>query len=420
MRKIKTIKAKRRHSNMKMEKYLETRNQLINEAEGLIEEGKLEESQAKIEEVEQLDNKFEEIKVANANLNALKENEDVTNIENKTIEVEGAKKVESININSVKDEKEVYVEAWAKSLMNQDMSQDEKTVFAKMNNLSNDFTHTTINTPTLIPDTVVGGIEALMEEQYPLLADVRKLNVKGNLKMNRHSSIEAGDAAWYTEPTVVADEENEFNQFTLTGHELAKAVTVSWKLKSMAVSEFIPFIQREIASRMGVALATAVAKGTGTNQPKGIVTVLNAQAGKPQVNEYETLAYEDLTNAVSRIHSSLLGGVAIYASNGTIWNTLANLKDGEGRPLFIPDVTSGGVGRIFGYTVKADGSLSEGDVLFGNADKGYILNTNEALKMVTEDHAKPRETDYVAYGIYDGDVYEPQAFALLTAGEATP
>src|SRR5690625_4564854 len=200
--------------------------------------------------------------------------------------------------------------------MGQDMSVDERNVFAKINSLSNDFTHTTINTPTLIPDTVIAGIESLMEEQYPLLADVRKFNVKGNLTMNRHASIDAGDAAWYTEPTKVADEENTFNQFTLTGHELAKAVTVSWKMKAMTVSEFIPFIQREIASRMGVALATAVAKGTGTNQPKGIVTVLEAQTGTPQVIEYENLAYENLTNAVSKIHSSLLGGVAIYANNG--------------------------------------------------------------------------------------------------------
>src|SRR5690606_1794705 len=117
---------------------------------------------------------------------------------------------------------------------------------------------------------------------------------------------------------------------------------------------------------------------------------------KPQIVEYAELAYEDITNAISKIHSSLLGGVAIYVNNTTIWNVLANLKDGQGRPLFIPDVTSGGVGRMFGFTVKADGSLKDGEVLFGNANKGYILNTNEPMKMVTQDHAKSRETDYVA------------------------
>src|SRR5690625_396168 len=397
---------------MTLEQYLEQRNNLMNEAETLIGEGKLEESEAKMSEIKDLDNKWEEIKVANANLNALKDNQVATNIENKTENIAGGEIVGEIKEN-VKDEATLYENAWAKNLMGQDMTTDERNVFAKINNLSNEFTHTTVNTPTLIPETVVAGIEALMEEQYPLLADVRKFNVKGNLTMNRHESIVAGDADWYTEDVKVADEENKFNQFTLTGHELAKAVTVSWKMKSMAVSEFIPFIQREIASRMGIAKATAVAHGTGNNQPKGIVTTLEAETGTPQVIEYTDLTYENITNAISKIHSSLLNGVAIYANNSTIWNTLANLKDDIGRPLFIPDVTTGGVGRMFGYTVKADGSLLDGEILLGNADRGYILNTNEAMKLVTEDHAKPRETDYVAYEIVDGDVYEAKAFALL-------
>jgi len=401
---------------MNFEQYLKLRNELTNEAEKLIAENKLDEANAKMKEIEDLDNKWEGVKVANANLNALKDSQKATDIENKSEQVEGGQIVGEMK-ESVKDETSLYENAWAKHLMNQDLTTDERNVFAKMNNLTNEFAHTTINTPTLIPDTVVAGIEKLMVEQYPLLADVRKFNVKGNLTMNRHASIEAGDADWYTEPTVVADEENKFNQFTLTGHELAKAVTVSWKMKSMAVSEFIPFIQQEIADRMGVAKATGVAHGTGVNQPTGIITALEAEVGTPQVIEYADLTYANLTNAISKVHSSLLGGVAIYANNSTLWNTLANLLDGQERPLFIPDVTSDGVGRILGFAVKVDGSLKDGEILFGNANKGYILNTNEPMKMVTEDHAKPRETDYVAYEIVDGDVYEPQAFALLTVGE---
>src|SRR5699024_11747928 len=116
-----------------------------------------------------------------------------TDIENKSEQVEGGQIVGEMK-ESVKDETSLYENAWAKHLMNQDLTTDERNVFAKMNNLTNEFAHTTINTPTLIPDTVVAGIEKLMVEQYPLLADVRKFNVKGNLTMNRHASIEAGDA----------------------------------------------------------------------------------------------------------------------------------------------------------------------------------------------------------------------------------
>src|SRR5690606_42120466 len=58
---------------MNKKEYLEKRQNLINEAEKLINEGKVEEANAKMEEVKQLDNQWEEIAKAQANLNALNE-----------------------------------------------------------------------------------------------------------------------------------------------------------------------------------------------------------------------------------------------------------------------------------------------------------------------------------------------------------
>src|SRR5690625_1266320 len=373
---------------MTLEQYLAQRKEMLNAADQLIGEGKFEESESKMNEVKELDSKWESIKTAKANLKALNDDPKIEPLESKSISVEESKVIDNNKAPKI-DDAQTYVNAWAKHMMGQDLSKDERQSFALVNKLSNEFTHTTINTPTLIPDTVVAGIEKLMTEQYPLLSDVRKFNVSGNLTMNRHASIEAGDAAWYTEPVKVEDEENTFTQFTLSGHELAKAVTVSWKMKSMAVSEFIPFIQQEIADRMGISKAVGVASGSGTNEPRGIVTALAAESGTPQIVEYtDSPDYDDIVDGISRIHSSLLGNVSIYANNTTIWNRLATLKDGEGRPLFIPDPTSGGVGRMFGFVVKADGSMTNGDVLIGNADKGYILNTNEPMRMVTQDRAK--------------------------------
>src|SRR5690625_7840556 len=100
--------------------------------------------------------KKEEIKVAKSNIDALKDEKQVVNLENKTESVACGKVVGNIEVNQVKNEDEVYVDAWAKHLMNQEMTQDDRNVFAKVNNLSNEFTHTTVNTPTLIPETEIG------------------------------------------------------------------------------------------------------------------------------------------------------------------------------------------------------------------------------------------------------------------------
>ena len=151
----------------------------------------------------------------------------------------------------------------------------------------------------------------------------------------------------------------------------------------------------------------------------GIETALEGRH-TPQVVTYnpdadtpDPLAYEDFTAAIGKIHSSYQSGCAIYANNATIWNQLANLTDSTGRPLFIPDLTSGGVGRMWGFVVKADAGVSNDTVIIGNPNKGYVLNISEPMSLATEEHVKARTVDYAAYTIVDGGLLDNKAFALI-------
>jgi HK97 family phage major capsid protein len=103
----------------------------------------------------------------------------------------------------------------------------------------------------------------------------------------------------------------------------------------------------------------------------------------------------------------------MYANNTTIWTQIATLKDGNGRPYFISDVTSGGVGRMFGFVVKPDAGVTDGSIIIGNMNMGYIMNTNEPMSVATEEHVKARTVDYAAYTIVDGGVLDTKAFALI-------
>ena len=411
---------------MNKEQYMEKRNQLMEEAEALINDGKAEEAEAKMNEVKKLDAKWEETKKANANLNALKDNDKVIDLENKSENIKEGKVLENIQEPVKIDEKEAYTNAWAKYMQGSKLEGSDKEVFDKVNKeFNNAYTHDTTNTAILIPETVVAGIWKRAEEMYPLLADVRKFNVRGTLTMKKHTSIDAGDAKFYSEETATEDEQNTFGEITLSGCELAKAITITWKLRSMATEEFIPFIINELGERVGVALGTATASGGGATanprEPEGVETHLLAEAGTPQVVTYDPnnsttpvpLTYQMITEAISKIHSSYLNGCSIYATNTTIWTQLANLMDDTGRPLFIPDVTSGGVGRMFGMVVKADAGVTDGYILIGNANAGYIMNTNEPMSVATEEHVKARTVDYAAYTIVDGAVLDSKAFALI-------
>ena len=321
-------------------------------------------------------------------------------------------------------ETQEYRSAWAKDMMGQNLSNEERELFNKVNDEYREFTHTTSNTQVLIPKTVAAGIWRRAEEQYPLWADVRKMRVTGTLSMLR-SDGNAVDARWYTEDQKVDTDKLGFGTMELTGCELAKAIQVTWKLKKMALPEFEAYIIREIGDRMGISLSTAVYTGRGKPgsgqtfkpEPYGIKTRLAAESGTPQVKTYAgDISYRDLTGVMSGIHSSYVNGAVIYANNSTIWNQLANIVDEMGRPLFVADVQAGGVGRIFGKTIKPDAGMPDGEIMLANVDAGYIANINEDITMYREEHVRERLTDYMGYAIVDGDVVDSKAFVILSDG----
>ncbi|MGM9923342.1 MAG: phage major capsid protein [Bacillus sp. (in: firmicutes)] len=319
-------------------------------------------------------------------------------------------------------ETEEYRSLWAKEMMGQSLSSEERDLFNKINDEYREFTHTTENSQVLIPKTVAAGIWRRAEEQYPLWADVRKLRVTGTLSMLR-SDGNAVDARWYTEDQKVDTDKLGFGTLELTGCELAKAIQVTWKLKKMALPEFEAYIIREIGDRMGISLSTAIYQGKGKPgsgqtfkpEPYGIKTRLAAEKDKPQVHEYTgEIDYKNLTGMMAGIHSSYVNGAVIYANNSTIWNILANIVDGNKRPLFVADVQAGGVGRIFGKTIKPDAGMPDGEIMIANVDAGYVANINEDITMYREDHVRERLTDYMGYAIVDGDVVDTKAFVILS------
>lgn len=400
---------------MNKEKYLEMRAAMLDEAQNLINEGKIEEAAAKRKEIEKLDADFEEASKEQANLDALNnEGEAVTDMKNLSVNEGGLKAVEKIERKNPVN----YEDVFAKVALQRDLNEDEVSLFNQMNP-ENVYTHNTTNTEIVIPETVIGGIIDTMKELHPILADVVPTRIKGTVKYVKRTGIPAGDADYYDEATPTADEENKFGELTLNGKELSKAVTVTWKLQAMAVADFIPFIQRELGERMGVAKAKAFVKGKGdAKYPQGVVTAIEAEASTPQKVSYKAdgLTYKDITAAMAKIKSGYVSGAKIYANNATVWGTLANLMDGQGRPLFIPDVTVGGVGRIFGIPVMEEDAMGDGEILIGNMAAGYKENISEDMKLVTENHAKARTTDFVGYEVHDGGVIDEKAFAYLVKG----
>lgn len=408
---------------MNKKQYETKRAALMEEAQRMIDAGEAEKAQAKMDEVKDLDEKWDTIAQAQADFRAL--NLDPKPMNPTMIQetmVEGDSTTETPEAKAWASEE--YKNAWAKTLMGRQLSNKEKETYQLVNEA---YTHTTENTSIVIPKSVSKGIWELAGEIYPYFGEVTKTYINGLLSMIQDDT--SSEAKWYDEDTETEEGKETLKEFTLKGCELSRDITVKWKLKEMSIDEFIPYIQRRMAKKMGAGAGYGVTHGagegatTGKPEPMGTVTALEKEVGTPQVITYangKLPTYKDMLALRAKVKSGYGAGLKVYANTDTIWNKIAAIVDNNGRPIFVPDPTAGGAYRVLGMLVKEDDSMKDGEILASNAKDGYHLNINKEMTMIPEEHVKERKTDYCGYAIMDGNVLTTKAHALLKEAAATP
>lgn len=402
---------------MNREQYLQQRTELMNRAQAHIDAGELEEAEGIMNEVKELDKEFERASAAVANMRALQNNIPVpTGIQNimtgagKIVDQTEDKDYEELNVDS-----STYREAFFNRLMGNEVTNEQERAFATVNsNIQNAMTGT--STSVVIPTTTSSKIWRKVGELYPFYQDCFKMSVKGNFELIKEKA--SSDAKWYDEETATEDGKEDLEKYQLAGCELSRAIDVSWKLKKMSMDDFENYIVEKMAKKMGAALGYASVQGKGKPtaaehkpEPLGVATALQMAGNEKRIVEYTTApTYANLTTLFSKVKSAYKK--TVYATNDFIWSVLANIKDKNDRPYFIPDTTAGGVGRLFGAVVKEDDSVPADMLLLGDAS-AYTMNFNEDITLDTEENKKKRTTSYLGYAIADGAPEDLDAFALL-------
>lgn len=395
---------------MTREEYLARRTELMNQAQNQIDAGELEASEETMNQVRNLDDQWDETTRAQANMNALAGSARPINVQTGIAPVGPVDRTGGSESEEITYASNAYMEAWAMAMMGRNLTAEQQRAYDMVNEA---YTHTTGNTSVVIPQSVSDRIWELAGEMYPYWSDVPKTYVSGTLKLVKEGT--SSEAKWVEEENETEDGKETFGELVLTGHELSRSINVSWKLREMAMEDFIPYIERKLADKMGAGLGYGATHGTGVEEPTGVVTALEAEGGTPQIVKYTAgnLSYKNITAARALVKSGYAAGLAVYANSKTIWNELANVVDNNKRPMFVSDVTAGGVGRILGLVVKEDDSMKDGEILLSNAGRGYTANINKQITITTEEHAKKRNTDYCGYAIEDGAPTTNLAHALL-------
>ncbi|EUJ41973.1 phage major capsid protein [Brochothrix campestris] len=397
---------------MTKQEYLAKRTAMVNEAQGLLDASNPEDANLKMKEIEVLDAQFEESAKMAANLAAL---DNKVQSHNPINGLENVSQIGQADLSTAVGPalgNASYEEVFAKVLMGRDLTNLEIEEYERMNNTT--YVHQAKDQEILVPETVVGNIIGLISARHPFFGEVQKLNIPGKISVKKHTEITEGDAAFVDEGEEGNDEKNKFEEIVLSGFEVVKNVTISFKLEAMSIKEFTAYIQREIATRIGHTLGKGIFTGTGVKQPKGVLVELAGTSQTMETSEGGKVSYTDLTSMRSKIASDFSDGLKYYAKSETIWNQLANVVDQTGRAIFIPVPSAGGVGTIFGVPVVEDDGVPTDEIVLGNPANGIICNTNKPLSIETERHLKKRETLYQGHTIIDWSVTQEKAFAHLT------
>ena len=293
-----------------------------------------------------------------------------------------------------------YRSAWAKTLMGKKLDETEEraigdaigttaTTFVEA-----DASHNGINNlGLLIPDSVRLDWLKIAEKASPIYRDIRKLNVPGNVDFPY--LFGADDAEWYAETTTTKNEGQEYKNIKLTGHELAKAIEITWKAEAMTVEGFISFLLDELNEKMNKALINAVIYGDGSAKPTGITNGLTAKTN--------TNAIDLIKDCLGDLATENRVGAKVYVASN-VADEIAFYKDENGNYPYLV----AGLGRAGGATIEEDPNLTAGDIVVGNA-QNYILNFNEGLRVDKEVKVQPRRVIYGGYLIADGNK-KPGAF----------
>ena len=429
---------------MTREEYLAQRVKMLEEAKASLKAGDVEAAKNKRAEIEKLDADYEAMAKEQANIDALKDqvipgaiidgiagqksgrDPEGVQAEMKPGEIYtkvfSGKTLNTAESAAHKTFESAYAAAFGAWLKGEILDKEHSEIFDTVNSVFRAATNTTETAGSLVPTVMRDGIWSLMESAHPIINDINKTAVAGNLTIMKAELN--GDADWYDEDTATADSEVDAGTIELFGCELSKGVPVSYKLKKMAAADFMSWLTRKLAEKMGSALANGILNGKGkpgTNdtwkaQPKGIVTSVLAEENTPQVVTYsaaDPMTYKKITALFAAVSAPYLAGARIYAASTTIWNELANIVDDVKRPIFIADTTAGGVGRLLGKVVIPEDHVPVDAVLLGNVKEGTAYNVVEDVTIGSQDDLKNRKTFYAANMIIDGEVMTTKAFAYL-------
>ena len=393
--------------------------QMVNESQELLNSGDMEAAKAKLQEIENFENECEQKNTLQANIDAMKDKTQTTNVYAGGVKNVVGNVVASIGSNG--DENFSNSLDYRKAFMN---------YVTKGTAIPGEFKNAAGPTKTtdvgeMIPETVLSKIIEKMEATGMILPLVTRTSYKGGLTIP--TSTVKPTATWVAEGATSEKQKKTTGSITFAYHKLRCAISNSLEVDTMALPVFETTFINNVVEAMTKALELSIISGTGSGQPTGILkeTVENGQT--IDIAAAETLEYGTLVAAESSLPLAYENGAVWFMTKKTFM-AFVGMVDTNGQPIARVNYGIGGspertlLGRrviLNDYMSSyADTVDTDTVVAFLFNPKDYVLNTN--LNMTIKRYEDNDTDDLVTKAVMlaDGKVVDKNSLVTITKKNA--
>jgi HK97 family phage major capsid protein len=250
--------------------------------------------------------------------------------------------------------------------------------------------------------TVPAAVAATLIDSLKLFGGMRAVSELLNTAQGNALSFPASDGT--TEIGEILAENAQATgadpAFTTVGLNVfkfsSKIITVPIELLQDSSVDIEAFIRKRIIQRVGRITNQMFTTGTGTGQPRGVVTA--ASSGKVGLTgQTLTVGYDDLVDLLESVDEAYqLGGNCKFMFSQSIRRVLRKLKDTAGRPIWTPGyeagITAGAPDLLIGKEVALNNDMpvpaaNAKSIVYGDLSKYIIRDAMQVNLMRFDDSA---------------------------------
>jgi HK97 family phage major capsid protein len=231
--------------------------------------------------------------------------------------------------------------------------------------------------------------------------------------------------------TAVALGETTFGLTALDVYKYSsKKIAIPFELLQDSFIDIEAYIQTLLATRLGRITNSHFTTGTGSSQPRGIVTA--AALGKTgTTGQTGTVIYDDLVDLEHSVDPAYRGNPGVcYMMNDMTLKVLRKIKDSNGRPIFVPGYEQGNPGgapdRLLGRPIcisqeMATMAANAKSILFGDLRKYMIRDVMDLtmFRMTDSAFTLSGQVGFVAFMRSGGNLIDAGGAVKYYANSAT-